>query len=157
MISKAGKTNHSTGPTGRSRRRNGRQGARRRFSKSELAVFKQLLLDKRRALVNDVEMICQENRADGPIGTADQFNPGDLVDICSSTATLESEAQLMERGVRLLEEIDDALQRIEQGTYGLCLATGKPISKARLMAIPWAKYCKEYARELEGKGSLYEK
>ena len=50
---------------------------------------------------------------------------------------------------RILHEIDDALQRIEDGTYGICEGTGEPISKARLKAQPWARYCVEYARMVE--------
>ena len=50
---------------------------------------------------------------------------------------------------KLLIEIDNALQRIEKQTYGICESTGKPITKARLEAQPWARYCVEYARMLE--------
>ena len=49
----------------------------------------------------------------------------------------------------LVREIDQALARIEERTYGVCEATGKPISLARLRAKPWAKYCIEYARMRE--------
>ena len=45
--------------------------------------------------------------------------------------------------------IDEALDRIENGTYAICEGNGKPIPKARLKAIPWAKYCVEYASMLE--------
>ena len=47
------------------------------------------------------------------------------------------------------DEIDNALQRIVDKTYGICEGTGKPIPKARLEAQPWARYCVEYARMLE--------
>ena len=50
---------------------------------------------------------------------------------------------------KLLREIDYALERIHQGTFGICTDTGKPIAKARLEAQPWARYCIEYARMLE--------
>ena len=50
---------------------------------------------------------------------------------------------------KLLKETHDALERIEQGTYGICESTGKQIRKARLEARPWARYCVEYARMLE--------
>jgi DnaK suppressor protein len=50
---------------------------------------------------------------------------------------------------KLLGEIDDALNRIANGTYGICEGTGKPITKARLEAQPWARYSIEYARMLE--------
>jgi DnaK suppressor protein len=56
---------------------------------------------------------------------------------------------LMDNERKLLREIEDALERIEQKTYGTCEATGAPISKARLEAKPWARYCVEYARKLE--------
>jgi RNA polymerase-binding transcription factor DksA len=48
-----------------------------------------------------------------------------------------------------LRDIDEAMERIIDGTYGICLATGKPIKKRRLMAIPWAKYSIEYAKQME--------
>jgi len=48
-----------------------------------------------------------------------------------------------------LRDIDEAMQRILDGTYGICLGTGKPIKKRRLMAIPWAKYSIEYAKLME--------
>jgi RNA polymerase-binding transcription factor DksA len=49
----------------------------------------------------------------------------------------------------LVREIDEALARIKDKTYGVCLATHKRISKARLRAKPWAKYCIQYARARE--------
>ena len=49
----------------------------------------------------------------------------------------------------IVHEIDDALNRIENKTYGICLATHNKISLARLRAKPWAKYCIEYARAHE--------
>jgi RNA polymerase-binding transcription factor DksA len=48
-----------------------------------------------------------------------------------------------------LKDIDAAIERIDQKTYGICLATHKPISKARLNAKPWANYCLEYKRAQE--------
>ena len=52
--------------------------------------------------------------------------------------------------INALREIDEALQRIVDRTYGICQMTGKPIPKARLEAKPWAKYTIEAARQLEG-------
>jgi len=47
-----------------------------------------------------------------------------------------------------LREVDDALRRIEQGTYGRCEATGKPIARSRLRATPWRRYTPVAARRL---------
>jgi DnaK suppressor protein len=40
-----------------------------------------------------------------------------------------------------LKDIDDALRRLDDGTYGICEECGKPIDEARLEAMPWARYC----------------
>ncbi len=56
-----------------------------------------------------------------------------------------------------LYEIDEALKRIERGTYGVCEITGKPIPKARLDAIPWARFTVEAQTQLERDGALRHK
>lgn len=50
---------------------------------------------------------------------------------------------------RLLREIDDALRRVYNGTYGVCEASGKPIARARLEALPWARYTVEEQEKIE--------
>ena len=40
-----------------------------------------------------------------------------------------------------LEDIDDALRKLDEGTYGICEECGKPIDEARMEAVPWARYC----------------
>jgi DnaK suppressor protein len=51
-------------------------------------------------------------------------------------------------------EIEEALKRIEKGTYGTCELTSKPIPKARLEAIPWARFTVEAQAQLEKEGAL---
>lgn len=51
-------------------------------------------------------------------------------------------------------EIEEALKRIEKGTYGVCELTGKPIPKARLDAIPWTRFTVEAQAQLEKEGAL---
>jgi RNA polymerase-binding transcription factor DksA len=51
-------------------------------------------------------------------------------------------------------EIEEALKRIEKGTYGVCELTGKPIPKARLEAIPWTRFTVEAQGQLERDGAL---
>lgn len=53
-----------------------------------------------------------------------------------------------------LYEVEDALRRIVDGTYGRCVETGKPISPARLRAIPWTRFSKEAEARLEEKGAV---
>jgi len=53
-----------------------------------------------------------------------------------------------------LYEIEEALKRIEKGTYGVCELTNKPIPRARLDAIPWARFTVEARAQLEKEGAL---
>jgi len=53
-----------------------------------------------------------------------------------------------------LYEIDEALSRIENGTYGICEITGEPIPESRLNALPWTRFSKVSERQLESKGEI---
>jgi len=61
----------------------------------------------------------------------------------SGTATFEREKDLsLENNIRdLLDKIDKALSRIDEGTYGICQRCGRPIEKARIKALPYASLC----------------
>lgn len=61
----------------------------------------------------------------------------------AGTATFEREKELsIEQNVRdLIQKIDRALKRIEDGTYGICEVCGKPIEKARIKALPYVDLC----------------
>jgi RNA polymerase-binding transcription factor DksA len=54
----------------------------------------------------------------------------------------------------VLYEIQAALHRIRAGTYGLCEVTGEPMSKARLRAVPWTRFCQAVEERLENDGTL---
>ncbi len=54
-----------------------------------------------------------------------------------------------------LGAIDAALQRMRDGTYGICLRTGQPISAARLRALPWTPYSRAAAAQLEAGGQAF--
>jgi len=75
--------------------------------------------------------------------------PIHMADLGTDNYEQEFALELMDSEIKLLREIDAALARISEGTYGICLGTGQPIPKARLEAQPWARYCVEYARMVE--------
>ena len=79
---------------------------------------------------------------------AQPFESGELSKVDQHPAELGSET--FERELQLttltiveaeLKDIDDALRRLDDGTYGICEECGKPIDEARLEAMPWARYC----------------
>lgn len=119
------------------------------LTEAELEEFRGLLLEKRRELVGDVNNLSDEaRRAGSPSGMASSM-PIHMADLGSDTWEQELTLGLIENERGLLREIDEALERIDKKTYGICIATNKPIGKARLRLKPWAKYCIEYARKRE--------
>lgn len=117
------------------------------LSAKELKEFKSLLLAKRAELAGDVENLTSEalNRKTGGVNEQSSM-PIHMADLGSDTWEQDFTLGLIANEQALVREIDDALSRIEDRTYGICVATDKPISVERLRAKPWAKYCIEYAR-----------
>ena len=116
---------------------------------AELDEFKQLLIEKRREIMGDMQHLENEASQFGNNGGGSSSMPLHMADLGSDTWEQELTLGFIASEGSLLKEIDGALERIEDRTYGVCLATGKPITKTRLRAKPWAKYCIEYARKKE--------
>lgn len=117
----------------------------------ELDEFKQLLLKMRGQLSGDLVNMQDEafkkNRSDA-CGDLSMM-PIHMADIGTDNYEQEFTIGLIENEQEVLKEIDAALLRIEDRTYGICEATRKPIRKARLRAKPWARFCVEHMRERE--------
>lgn len=79
----------------------------------------------------------------------DKDDSKDLVDIASSDIDKTTLEALGTQEMRRLRLIESALARAENGMYGICLKSGKPIPKERLEAIPYALYRIEEQNELE--------
>jgi DnaK suppressor protein len=77
---------------------------------------------------------------------------GDTLDAALDTAHDEVNSQLAEMESRELARIEQALERMRNGTYGICEITGKPIPLARLQALPYATTRVDAQRELERLG-----
>jgi len=110
-----------------------------------------MLLEKRREILLNVNEIEDETLRKSRLDASGDLSsmPIHMADIGTDNYEQEFALGLMDSERKLLKEIDDALERIEQGVYGACEATDEPIAKARLKAKPWARYCVEYARMLE--------
>jgi RNA polymerase-binding transcription factor DksA len=119
-----------------------------KLSRKELNAYRDLLLLKRRQLVGDLHAM--EDQALRSGGGNLSHMPIHMADIGTDTFDQDFTLSLAENERQQLREIDQALQRIADGTYGVCQMTGKPIPKARLDAKPWAKYTIEAARIAEG-------
>lgn len=116
------------------------------LSKKDLAAFEHLLLEKRAEIVGDVESLQTDARNGGGAISYEH-----MADVGTDSYEQEFTLGLVESERRLLREIDEALDRIGNGTYGVCIESGQPIGRPRLEAKPWAKYSIEVARQRESR------
>jgi DnaK suppressor protein len=102
----------------------------------EVITYKDALLRKRGEILG----------AGGPAkplqgATDTNSRQGDLADQASGNNEVHIQLKLKQTDAKILQAIEEALSRIEKGTYGICRDCGEPISEARLNAIPWTRVC----------------
>ena len=121
----------------------------------EIAQYKKRLLNKHRLLSGSMDAMEQH-----ALKRSRQENSGDLsnmpihmADIGSDNFEQEFTLGLIENEDQTLREIEDALERIDNGTFGDCERCGKKVRKVRLKALPYARYCIECQRVVEEEGS----
>jgi DnaK suppressor protein len=108
-----------------------------------MKTIKDMLVKMREELVQE---IARRTKATTEAGVQDI---GDILDSVSEERTRELDMILTDREKRKLHQIDEALDRIEESTYGLCEDCGVKIPKARLKVLPFARYCVECQEKTE--------
>jgi DnaK suppressor protein len=78
-----------------------------------------------------------------PLTTSAETNSrqGDLADQASGNNEVHIQLKLKQTDAKILQAIEEALYRMEKGTFGICRDCGEPIAPARLNAIPWTRVC----------------
>jgi RNA polymerase-binding protein DksA len=127
------------------------------MNSDELRYFKNLLLNKRKEILGQMESIMEEKRE---LSLKDE--DGDhssyayhLADMGTDSIVQEDNFYFTQRNSRLLYHIEEALDRIEKGKYGKCEECSQPIAKIRLEALPHARLCIE-CKSKEDKGTTYD-
>lgn len=115
----------------------------------DMRFFRQELLQRRAEIIGDVQGL-EASRSGG--SSEASHMPLHMADVGSDNYEQEFNLGLMEYERKIIIEIDDALQRLVDKTYGVCIDSGVFIGRPRLEAKPWAKYCIEVARERERRG-----
>ncbi|MCA9294167.1 MAG: TraR/DksA family transcriptional regulator [Phycisphaerales bacterium] len=123
------------------------------LSKKERDHYKEILLLKRAQLVGDVTNMETEALTGGGSGSLSSL-PQHMADAGSDTYDQSLNLDLAAGQRKLLREIDDALGRIADNTFGICEYLGVQINAERLENTPWARYSIEGAREMEHLGLL---
>jgi RNA polymerase-binding protein DksA len=113
--------------------------------------FRERLLEERKRVEAAIAYLHEENpgsledQVEEMTGSSDNH----LGDTAAVTLDREIDYTLQENSEQVLAEIDDALQRIEAGTFGTCRTCGQPIAADRLEAMPWATQCIDCKRKDE--------
>ncbi len=116
--------------------------------KPEWQRYYRTLLDLRERLIRQMSGLAKES--------AEEMDGYSLHMADSGTDNFDRDfaLSLLSSDQDAIYEIDEALKRIQRGTYGTCELTGKPIPKARLDAIPWTRFTVEAQAQLEREGAL---
>jgi DnaK suppressor protein len=113
-----------------------------KLTKKQLDYFRQKLETEKQHVLTEMEEIQAGNLKQSiseQVGENSRYSYH-LGDVASLAYGREFSMGLAERQQRYLEQIDEALSRIEDGTYGICKVTGEPIAVERLEEVPVAKY-----------------
>ncbi len=124
------------------------------MNKKDREEFKRLLLRRRAQLSSEVGKLAEEtlhhNRQDAAGDLSSM--PIHMADIASDNFEKELNLDFIQMESAEVRDMDEALARIEEGTFGTCESCDKPIPKARLRAVPHARLCIGCKREEEGQG-----
>ena len=121
----------------------------KKLTRDEVDEFRTILMEERNRLLESVKASDKIiSHAEGEFeSSAGRSHSNHLADQGSDEFEYETQLLLSAGQRATLREIDEALQRIENGTYGICEKTGKPIAKPRLRAMPTARLCIEAQEE----------
>jgi len=112
--------------------------------------FREALLEERMRIEAAIQNLHDENPGTLAEDAGEETAyDNHLADTATETYDRELDYTLEENSEQILGEIDGALKRIEDGTYGICTNRGEQISVERLEALPWATLCIDCARDRE--------
>lgn len=118
----------------------------------DLVSYRRVLQGLRSRLRGDLDRMTDEalRRQEQGNGGGLSSVPVHMADLGTENYDQEFTLGLIENEQDTLELVNEALDRMERGTFGKCVECGEPISKPRLQAIPYTRHCIKCARKLEG-------
>ena len=117
----------------------------KKLNARDLESYKLLLTQLRREMSGDISDL----EADAFATDGDRLSVDNPADIGSESFSQEFSLELLQRDEATLTEIDEALERVNKGIFGLCEGCEEPIPKVRLNAVPHARFCVECQRKSE--------
>ncbi|HVN94976.1 MAG TPA: TraR/DksA family transcriptional regulator [Syntrophorhabdaceae bacterium] len=116
------------------------------MKKKERDLYRKRLLKMRQDILNKAKKLKEDSYNLGTDGIQD------MADAASNTYTADILMSISDNDLTLLKDIDNALDKLEKGTYGICEECEEIISEKRLEANPVARYCITCKRQMEQKG-----
>jgi RNA polymerase-binding protein DksA len=107
-----------------------------KYSSEELAEFEEIIKSKLEAAKNELNYIKDTLTKNNSSDTDSTYGNVKTLEDGADTAEKENLSQLAARQKKFIQNLENALVRIKNGTYGVCVDTGKLISKERLRAVP---------------------
>lgn len=109
------------------------------MNKKELEEFRQLILDRRKLVMEELGLFRRERKEDAE--TLDNKSSTHMADEGSDTIEKERAYLIASKENKYLASLNDALNRLDRGEYGVCIDCGQDISRERLLAVPNTKLC----------------
>ncbi len=122
------------------------------LSKEQTKQFRQLLIADRAKLVDEIKSIAQDTSKSPREASGDLSGYTiHMADMAADTYERELSMNIVSSEQEILYQIDDALKRLEEGSYGVCQQCNQPIAMSRLKAVPYASMCINCQRAKEQK------
>lgn len=116
---------------------------KKKFSKKDLADFKKIVLKRKEEILDGIKHISEDTLHKSQKEAAGDISgyTYHMADVATDTYDREFSLGLASNERKLLYELDDALKKIEEGTFGICEDCKCFITKTRLKAVPYARLC----------------
>lgn len=117
------------------------------INKKDYHFFESLLLAERKKIIQNLTNLDTSNLAEQNAGTGEDIS--DYAEIGTDAFDIQIALSLASGESQQLQEVDDALERIKDKTYGICEMCKEPIPRKRLEALPHARFCVQCQSEYE--------
>ncbi len=126
---------------------------RKKFSKKELEYFRQLILKIKDKILEEIKHISEDTLKKSQKDAAGDISgyTYHMADVASDTYDREFSLGLASNEREALYELDDAIKKIDEGTFGICEECKSLITKTRLKAVPYARLCLKCQEKKEKK------
>ena len=128
----------------------------RRFSKKDLEIHKEKLLNLKDDVLKQIREISEDTFMKSQKDMSGDISGYSIhiADVATDNYERDFNLNLVSNERKIIMDIDEALKRIEDSSYGICLMCNGAISKSRFKAIPYAKYCKKCKEKLEKENKI---